>query len=114
MPSFHVTVTVVGMRVYPEGDGSTFSERKGYCISYVPVVIILCLWLSGFLTIQGRNLGALFGFSNKTRNTGELSNQSIRSHKSGGRSLSQAMYPFGTHILVYFLINSFYVFEFLK
>ena len=37
VPSFHVTVTVVGMRVYPEGDGSTFSERKGYCISYVPV-----------------------------------------------------------------------------
>ena len=34
VPSFHVTVTVVGMRVYPEGDGSTFSERKGYCISY--------------------------------------------------------------------------------
>ena len=37
VPSFHVAVTVVGMRVYPEGDGSTFSERKGYCISYVPV-----------------------------------------------------------------------------
>ena len=42
VPSFHVTVTVVWAWGYiPRGiqypGSSTFSERKGYCISYVPV-----------------------------------------------------------------------------